>query len=628
MLQKLRSSVSGLFGIALIILLVLAFAVWGIADSFTTLSQNVVARVGNNNIDVVEFRLRFNQQLGALSRELDQQITLEQARASGVDQQVLAAMIGMAAVNNATDDMGLTLSNKSVAQSILDDPAFRGANGKFDENLFRIILQRNGLTEKLFTKDQRNFSTRAQLLDATTKMAVMPDALLDRMYDYILERRVVRYTIIPADAVGDLGEPAEEELIAFYDRSRLRFSEPERRSATLLSIAPNHFAANLEVTEDDIQEEYSFREAEFAKPERREVDQLLLNDDESIEKARAAKAAGKTFVEIVTAVGQSLDNTDLGDVTRDEIISVELADAAFALKEGEVSEIIEGPLGSVILRVRSITPAEITPIEAVRAQIENDIRMMRANDELIKFSERILDELSAGELFESIAQRFDLELVKLEKVSRDGILEDNTPSPIADRFSGVVQEIFAATVGQDLPMFETSDGTIYWVRLDDVQETRSRPLVDIRDEVIAQWQKTEQQRLLEAMADHLAEKGNRSGSFDEIEADVNRKAFTSEQLTRQSRNETFSAEGINRIFAAKEGEFVWAPVGFGSSLIVMQVNKIIAPSRDNDKSVATIYEGERERFRSDLTNQFISSLQSSMGVSVDTVALNKALQSN
>ncbi len=628
MLQKLRSSVSGIFGIALIILLVVAFAVWGIADSFTTLSQNTIARVGNKNIDVVEFRLRFNQQVSALSRELGQQITVEQARANGIDQQVLAAMIGMAAVNNATEDMGLTLSSQAVAQSILDDPAFRGANGQFDDNLFRIILQRNGLTEKLFTKDQKDYATRAQLLDATSKMAVMPDALLDRMYNYILERRVVRYVIIPADAVGDIGEPAEEELQSFYEGARLRFSEPERRSASILAIAPDHFAANLEVTEEDIQEEYSFREAEFAKPERRQVDQLLMNDDDSISKAREAIAAGKSFVEIVRAVGQTLDNTDLGDVTRDEIISVELADAAFALNEGEMSDIIEGPLGSVILRIRSITPAEITPLDAVRKQIEGDIRQMRANDELIKFSERILDEMSAGELFESIAQRFDLDLLKLEKVDRDGTFADGSTSPLVNRFTGITQEIFAAAVGQDLPMFEATDGTVYWVRLDDIQETRSRPLSEIRDEVIAQWEKTERQRLLEAMAEHLAEKGNSSRNFEDIEADLGRKAFTSEQLTRQSRNETFSAEGISRIFAARADEFVWAPVGFGGSLIVMQVDKVIAPSRDNDQSVATIYDNERERFRGDLTNQFISSLQTSMGVSVDTVALQKALQAN
>ncbi len=628
MLQKLRSSVSGLFGIALIILLVVAFAVWGIADSFTTLSQNTVARVGNKNIDVVEFRLRFNQQVNALSRELGQQITVEQARANGIDQQVLAAMIGMAAVNNATEEMGLTLSNQAVAKSILDDPAFRGTNGQFDDNLFRIILQRNGLTEKLFTKDQKDYATRAQLLDATSKMAIMPDALLDRMYDYILERRVVRYVIVPADAVGDVGEPAEEELMSFYEGARLRFSEPERRSASILAIAPDHFAANLEVTEEDIQEEYSYREAEFAKPERRQVDQLLMNDEDSVSKARDAIAAGKSFVEIVKAVGQTLDNTDLGDVTRDEIISVELADAAFALNAGDISDIIEGPLGSVILRVRSITPAEVTPLEAVRNQIESDIRQMRANDELIKFSERILDEMSAGELFESIAQRFDLDLLKLEKVDRDGALANATTSPLVDRFAGITQEMFAASIGQDLPMFEAPDGTLYWVRLDDIQETRSRPLSEIRDEVIAQWQKTEQQRLLEAMAEHLAEKGNSSGSFEDIESDLGRKAFTSEQLTRQSRNETFSAEGISRVFAAKTAEFVWAPVGFGGSLIVMQVDKVIAPSRDNDQSVATIYENERERFRGDLTNQFIGSLQASMGVSVDTVALQKALQAN
>lgn len=628
MLQKLRSSVSGLFGIGLILLLVLAFAVWGIADSFTTLSQNMIARVGNQNIDMVEYRLRFNQQIEALSRELNQPLSVEQARALGLDTQVLTSMIGMAALNNASNDMGLTLSDKAVADIITSDPSFRGPSGKFDEGLFRTILRRNGLTERLYTKDQRNFATRAQLLDATTNLAVMSPALLDRMFNYILERRVVKYAIISPDVVGDVGEPSEEELITFYEQARLRFSEPERRAATILSISSYRFAATLDITEEDISEEYAFREAEFAKPERREIDQLLLNDEASLSKARELRAAGKSFVEIVDAVGQTLDNTDLGDVTRDEIISVELADAAFALEAGQLSEVIDGPLGAVILRVRAITPAEITPLEAVRDRIEVDVRNMRAADELVRFSERIIDELAAGELFESVAQRFDLDLAKLDAVGRDGLNADGDAPALATRFGNVVEEIFGADVGQELPMFQTEDGTLYWVRVDEVQASHTRPLEEIRDAVIAQWRSTEEERLLQAMVEHLTEKGNKTGNFSDIETDLGKKSFTSEQLSRQSRNETFSAEGIQRVFAARQGEFVSAPVGFGASRIIMQVDKIILPSSDKSETQALIYNQEKERFRRDITDQLVNSLQISVGVTVDEAALTNALRPN
>ena len=628
MLQKLRSSVSGIFGIGLIILLVVAFAVWGIADSFTTLSNNIIARVGNNTIERVEYRLRFSQQLQALSRELDQPISLEQARALGVDTQVLRTMVGMAALNNAASDMGLALGDDAVAQSIIADPAFGGPSGKFDETVFRNVLSRNGLSEKLFTQDQRDFATRTQLLNALSNNAIVPAALVDRLYDYVLEKRIVRYIIVTEDAIGDIGAPSEEELIEFYEQSQLRFAEPERRTATVLSIEPERFARSIKISDEDIQAEYDFRAREFQVPEKREIDQLVFADPESIETAINMIKAGKSFVEIVNATGQNLDNTDLGLVTKNEIIAIELADAAFSLKEGEMSEIIEGPLGSVIMRTRSITPSETIPLEDVRDEIKTWLIQNRATEELVVFSERILDEISAGERFEDIAQRFDLALVSLEKIDRNGLQKGEQDSTIMRRYPGLVEDLYMNEIGQELPMYETEEGGVYWARLDAIDETRSRPLEEVREDAIAQWTKLEGKKMLEALATHLAERGNVTGNFDEIEKSLSRKAFTSEPLSRQSRNETFSTEGLERIFESEKSKFSWAPVGFGGSLIVMQVRDIISPKRDNSKSVALIYDGEKEKYKLDLTNQFVNALQDSLGVEIDTGALNRALQQN
>ena len=628
MLQKLRSSVSGIFGIGLIILLVVAFAVWGIADSFTTLSNNVIARVGNNTIERIEYRLRFTQQLQALSRELEQPISLEQARALGVDTQVLRTMIGMAALNNATSDMGLAIGDDAVARSIILDPAFSGPNGKFDETVFRNVLSRNGLNEKLFTKDQRDFATRKQLLEALSDNAVVPAALVDRLYDYVLEKRVVKYIIVNESAVGEIGAPSEEELIEFYEQSQLRFAEPERRSATILSIEPERFAESIKVSEEDIQTEYDFRAREYQIPEKREIDQLVLADSESIEIARDMIQNGKSFVEIVNATGQNLDNTDLGLVTKNEIIAIELADAAFALNAGEMSGILEGPLGSVIMRTRSITPSETIQLSDVRNEIEEWLIESRASEELVVFSERIFDEIAAGERYEDIAQRFDLSVVTIDKLDRNGTLKNDPTRSISSTYPGLVEDIFAAEIGEELQMYETENGGVYWARLDAIDETRNRPLEEVRDDAIEQWTKLEGKKLLEAMAIHLAERGNMTGSFNEIEKSLDRKAFRSEPLSRQSRNETFSSEGLERIFGAKQDKFIWAPVGFGSSLIVMQVQEIIAPKRTDSDAVALIYEGEREKYRLDLTNQFVNALQDSVGVKIDTNALERAIQTN
>ena len=92
----------------------------------------------------------------------------------------------------------------------------------------------------------------------------------------------------------------------------------------------------------------------------------MLNSDEEIEKINSLLDDNRPFAEIVNAASQTLDDTDLGLITRDGLISSTLAERAFSMQAGEVSDIIEGPLGAVILRVRKIEEGTVRPYEEVR----------------------------------------------------------------------------------------------------------------------------------------------------------------------------------------------------------------------------------------------------------------------
>ena len=89
MLTQIRKIFSGVLGFALIGLLVIAFAAWGVADMFDMVGRGSVAKVGNQKIPTNEYRFRLAQQMDQISRELNEPLTIEQARTFGVDQQVL-----------------------------------------------------------------------------------------------------------------------------------------------------------------------------------------------------------------------------------------------------------------------------------------------------------------------------------------------------------------------------------------------------------------------------------------------------------------------------------------------------------------------------------------------------------
>ncbi len=626
MLASLRKTAGGIVGLFLIALLVFAFALWGIADTFTGFSNQIVAKVGDQELTRNEFRLRYSQQLAEVSRQIGEPLSPGQARGLGLDRQVLANMVGLAALANAGDELGLALDDKRIAEIIVRDPSFHGPNGTFDEPTFRAVLARNGLTEAMFVEDQRAFHIRQQLLGASLDRALVPQKLVEKMYNHFLESRVAKYVVLTLDETDDVGEPTVEELETFYAQTKMRYTEPERRSASFLVITPERFAENIDISELELAEEYEMSIDEFSIEEKRDVDQLVIADEAMVEEVRAMLEQDQPFVEIVDKAGQTLDNTDLGTVTRGSFISADLADEAFAMELGAVSDIIEGPLGYVVLRVRKIIPGEVRPLAEVRDALRRRLALDRAIEDLIAFSETVEDERAAGVTLEEISQRFDLDIVQLSGFDRDGRSATGSLPRLFMQYDSLPGILFDSAEGEEIALQEMEDGTYIWPRLDSVATSRVRPLDDVRETAIAQWQLAERRTLLEAMAEHLVKQGNRAG-FAAIEKETEKDPLTSEPMTRQVSNETFSETAVAKLFRLEKGGFAWAPVGFGSELVVMQASDIIAPPTGENAASDMIFDGEKQKYRADLTAQFVNSLEKNYGVSVNQTNYDQMLNS-
>ena len=625
MLEFLRNKASGVLGILLIGLLVIAFGLWGIADTFTGFSNAELGRVGGEKIERQEFQLRYMQSTQQLSQQLGTPLSAAQARNLGVPQQVMANMLGGSAMRELGSDLGLAFSDEEIAKSIVNDANFTGPGGSFDEPTFRTVLAQNGLSEEMFVKDQRSFHIINQLTQASLDSGLMPDALVDGLFKHFLERRVAKYMILTLDETDEVGDPTDEELETFFTQTKLRFAEPERRSGQALLISPARFAELISIEEETLREEYEISLADFSVPEKREIDQLVLSDDEEVETVRDMRAEGKSFVEILQAVGQTLDNTDLGTVERDDLISANLADVAFSMESGEISDVIEGPLGYAVLRVRSVTPGATLPFEAVKDRLLGRIVYDQALEDMMAFSETVEDELAGGETLETLGQRFDLDVVQISDINRDGENRGGKTLNLLRAYDEIASTLFESAVGEDIPMMEKDDGSYIWLRLDAITPSEVPPLDDIRDAVATEWQISERTKLLEAMAEHMVKEGNEIGSFNKAAKTFDREPLVSEPMTRQTSNDTFSEAAVARLFAVQDGKFAWANVGFGGEIIVMQVEEVIEASVSEGEAKDLIFGGEQRKYRLDLSNQFISGLQNEYGASINQSNLERAI---
>src|SRR6266480_7927620 len=127
--------------------LIISFAVWGIADIFRGFGQSTLAKIGRTEISTEQFRQIYTEKLQQLGRQFGRPLTMDQARAFGLDRQVLEQTIAEAALDEEARRLGLGQSDAETLRVIMNDPNFKGLGGKFDPQRFQSTIRQFGFSE-------------------------------------------------------------------------------------------------------------------------------------------------------------------------------------------------------------------------------------------------------------------------------------------------------------------------------------------------------------------------------------------------------------------------------------------------------------------------------------------------
>ena len=193
---------------------------------------------------------------------------------------------------------------------------------------------------------------------------------MDALNRYQNEQRTIEYVMLDRAQAGDIPAPTPEELAKYFEERKVLFRAPEYRKVLLLVLTPAELASTFEISDADLKKAYEERKARYvtarAPPD-------PANPFPNIEEARAAAeriAKGTTFAALAAERGLKEADIDLGTVTQSAMVDRAVADAAFALKEGEVSAPVEGRFGVVLVQVAKIEPSTTKPFEEVAAELK------------------------------------------------------------------------------------------------------------------------------------------------------------------------------------------------------------------------------------------------------------------
>ncbi|HRE21050.1 MAG TPA: SurA N-terminal domain-containing protein, partial [Rhabdaerophilum sp.] len=464
--------------------LIVSFAIWGIGDIFRGGVNRTVASVGSEKISADDFRNAFNLELRRLQQRTRRPVTTEQARAFGLDKNLLNQMIDESALRQKAESLGLAADQATVLKSITEAAEFK-TGGLFDRNKLGDYLQQTGLSEQGFIKKQGELLLRIQLYQGLAGGLAGSTALGQAIHQYRDEERNLDLVVIPADKVAAPAAPDDATLKAFYVDRKAQFRTVETRKVTMIRLSPADFAKDLTVTEADFKAYYEKQIAagRFGSPEKRQAQRVLF-DNEADAKAAAEKlAGGMTFEALLAEKKLAEKDVDLGLKSAAEIADPAVRAAVFATEAGKISAPIKDPFGFVLIRVSKVEPATRTPFETIRAQIETETRADKLQHDptiskkMADTFRAIEDQRIAGKSLAEAAKGGNIPVISIAELDRQG--QDGNGKKV-DVPGGIdaVNSVFASDIGLDNEPLQQKDGGYVWFEVNGVDPARVRWILE------------------------------------------------------------------------------------------------------------------------------------------------------
>ena len=461
--------------------LVISFAIWGIGDIFRGFGLNSAIKIGKTEISTEQFRQFYTDRLQQISRQLRQPISPEQARARGIDRQLLGQLVAETTLDEEAAALRLGISNAEIASRITGDPNFHGLNGKFDRTRFEELIRQAGFTEGRFVEEQRRVILRRQIAQSVSGEIHVPDVAMEALNQYQNEKRAIEYlTLGPAQA-GDIPAPTPEVLDKYFEARKVLFRAPEYRKITLLSMSPATLAKPDAVTDADAKNYFEQHKANYGTPERRELRQIVFPKAEDAAAAKERIDKGTSFADIAKERGLKDSDTDLGIVTKSDIIDPAVAEAAFALKSGEVSAPVKGRFGTVLVEVGKIEPGSQKTYDEVAPQIKREIAENRAKNDIGNLRDKFEDERAAGSTLAEAAKKLGFTSRTIDAVDRSGRGPDGKPIADLPKSPDVVAAAFSSDVGVDNDPLQLPNGGYLWYDVTGITPARDRTLDEVKD---------------------------------------------------------------------------------------------------------------------------------------------------
>ncbi|KJZ00738.1 MULTISPECIES: peptidylprolyl isomerase [Pseudoalteromonas] len=393
MLEKIREGSQGLAAKIILGLVILSFALAGIGGYLGQSTEQSVAEVNGVKITQREFARAYENERARLEQQFGEyfaQLANDPSYMAQVRQSVTDRLVQQELQTQLAAEMGLRVSDEQVKQTILELPAFQ-FGGQFSNDRYLQVIRQMGYQADGFREYLREEMTRSQLVSALAGTDFTLSNELSQAVGLQQQQRAIDYVVLDNNAYKAQVEVSDEEVQEYYDLNQAQFLSPEQVKVSYVELSADDLELAEPITDEQINDYYQQNKAYYSEPEKRRVAHILVEygDDQDSAEQKANDLLtqlnnGADFAELASNESDDIVSAEMGgdlDWIERDMLDPDFEKAAFALQNvGELSQVVESEFGYHIIKLTDLQPGETKPLAEVKEDIRTELAKVEKAD--------------------------------------------------------------------------------------------------------------------------------------------------------------------------------------------------------------------------------------------------------
>jgi len=602
-MQAFRDLVRGWLGKALLILLLVPFALVGIESYFVGGKAAPAAKVNGDEISQFDVDKTLDQQKQRILASMGENPDVSLIDNSILRQEVLKTLVERALLSTQAKDVGFLIDDETINRLIHETPAFQ-ENGVFSQSIYEQRLRSIGEDPVTFPHKAKKEVAVSLLAGGLTQTAFVTAKQLDNLSVLDNQKRDVHIAVFPAANYLSTVQVSDTEIDQYYKANPAKYTSEEKVAVDYLVLGSELFVDKVLLTDADVEARYAEKVKSLESNEQRHAAHILIKTSDKVKdadalakiqeiekKVKAGEDFGALAKQFSQDEGSAIANGDLGFVGKGAFVP-EFEKAMYALKENEVSAPVKTQYGYHLIKLLGVQKAPVPTMAEIRSQLEADVKVAKA-EELYADAVEKMDALAyeSSDLSEG-AKQYGLSVQTSPLFGKSG-----GEGLAANR--KIVQAAFSDDVlkdGKNSQALALDAKHSVWIRLNKHESARLRPLAEVSADIKTTLQLDKAAVVAKQKAETMSKALNEGKSATEL--------ATANQLqwqdflasTRSAQVPTSSLLKVAfRLATPKANTWSAAVAPSGKDYAVVAVSKV-------DAGVSSLTDDQKKQFAAMLAN--------------------------